>query len=101
MAPTASIAQGNYNARNAPFGGAKVSGDQHLTRLYEPYLQELSKDVEWTYHRLENSALLNKSLQIPLYAEQQQVLSDSRPYFAIFTLILLGFIYFPCLRKSG
>ncbi len=101
MAPTSSVPVEGFNARNAPFGSAKVSGDQHLTRLYEPYLEQLSKDVDWVYHRLENSELLNKALQVPVFAKQQQVLSDSRPYYAVFTLILLVLVYFPCLRKSG
>jgi len=93
MAPTSSVPVEGYNARNAPFGSAKVTGDQHLTRLYEPYLQQLSKEVAWSYHRLETSELLNKALQTPAFAKQQQVLSDSRPYFAVFTLILLGLVY--------
>ena len=101
MAPTSSVPVEGYNARNAPFGSAKVIGDQHLTRLYEPYLQQLSKDVDWNYHRLENSDQFSKALQIPMFAKQQQVLSDSRPYFAIFTLILLGLVYFPRLSRAG
>jgi len=76
-----------------------VGGDQHLTKLYESYLQQLSKQVDWSYHRLETSEQLNKALQIPAFAKQQQVLSDSRPYFAVFTLILLGLVYFPSLRR--
>ena len=100
VAPTSSVPVAGYNARNAPFGSSKVTGDQHLTRLYEPYLQQLSKEVAWSYHRLESSERLNKALQTPVFAKQQQVLSDSRPYFAVFTLILLGLVYFPRLRKS-
>lgn len=101
MAPTSSVPVNGFNARNAPFGSAKVTGDQHLTRLYEPYLQQLSKDVDWVYHRLETSEQLSKALQIPMFAKQQQVLSDSRPYFAVFTLILLGLVYFPRLSRTG
>lgn len=100
MAPTSSVPIEGYNARNAPFGSAKVSGDQHLTRLYEPYLQQLSKQIDWSYHRLETSALLNKALQTPTFAKQQLVMSDRRPYFAVFVLILLVLVYFPHLRKS-
>ena len=72
MAPTASVPIGQFNARNAPFGGEKVVGDQHLTRLYEPYLQELSKDVEWSYHRLKTSESFNLALQTSLFAEQKK-----------------------------
>jgi len=99
MAPTSSVRVEGYNARNAPFGSGKVGGDQHLTKLYESYLQQLSKQVDWSYHRLETSEQLNKALQIPAFAKQQQVLSDSHPYFAVFTLILLGLVYFPSLRR--
>jgi len=101
MAPTSSVPVDGYNARNAPFGKSKATGDQHLTRLYEPYLQQLSKEVAWSYHRLETSDLLSKALQTPRFAKQQQVLSDSRPYFAVFTLILLSLIYFPPLKALG
>ncbi|MDF1583399.1 MAG: VWA domain-containing protein [Methyloprofundus sp.] len=97
MAPTSSVPAGNFNARNAPFGGAIVTGDQHLTRLYEPYLQQLSKEVAWSYHRLESSELLNRALQTPLFAQQKQVQSDIRPYFAVLVLILLSLVYFPYL----
>ncbi|MGR9117301.1 MAG: hypothetical protein ACU85E_16210 [Gammaproteobacteria bacterium] len=38
---------GNYHARNAPFGGANVTGDQHMSRLYESYLQQLSGEAGW------------------------------------------------------
>ncbi len=99
MAPTSSVPVDGYNARNAPFGNSKATGDQHLTRLYEPYLQQLSKEVDWSYLRLETGELLNKELQRPVFAKQQQVLTDGRPYFAVFTLILLGVVYFPYLRK--
>jgi mxaL protein len=99
IAPTSSVPIKGYNARNAPFGSGNVGGDQHLTKLYESYLQQLSKEVDWSYHRLKTSEQLNKALQIPAFAKQQQVLSDSRPYFAVFTLILLGLVYFPNLQK--
>ncbi len=99
MAPTSSVPVEGYNARNAPFGSAKVSGDQHLTHLYEPYLQQLSHEVGWSYHRLEMSEHLNSVLQTPEFAKQQKGLSDNRTYFAVFSLILLAVIYFPSLRK--
>lgn len=99
MAPTSSVPVGGYNARNAPFGSAKVTGDQHLTRLYEPYLQQLSKEVDWSYHRLETSEQFNKALQTPVFSKQQKALTDSRPYFAVFSLMLLGLVYLPKLRK--
>lgn len=101
MAPTASVPSGNFNARNAPFGGADVKGDQHLTRLYEPYLQQLSKDVDWSYHRLETNELLNMALQTPKFAEQQKIQSDIRAYPAIFALGLLGLVYFRWVRRVG
>ncbi|MDC9729260.1 MAG: VWA domain-containing protein [Methyloprofundus sp.] len=99
MAPTSSVPVEGYNARNAPFGSAKVSGDQHLTRLYEPYLEQLSKEIDWSYHRLESSELLNTALQAAVFAKKQSVLTDFRPYFAVFTLMLLGLVYFPRLNK--
>lgn len=101
MAPTSSVPVEGFNARNAPFGSTKVSGDQHLTRLYEPYLRQLSRQVDWAYHRLENHELLNKALQSPLFSKQQKVMSDRRPYFAVLTLALMGLVYLPRLRRLG
>ncbi|MCK5830420.1 MAG: VWA domain-containing protein [Methylococcales bacterium] len=98
MAPTSSVPIGQFNARNAPFGGSKVVGDQHLTRLYEPYLQDLSKDVEWLYHRLETSERFNLVLQTPHFAEQKKLLVDSRKYPAMLALLLLSLVYFPKYR---
>ncbi len=93
MAPTSSVHVEGFNARNAPFGSAKVVGDQHLTRLYEPYLQELSKEVDWSYHRLETTEQLYFVLQVPRFAKQQNVLSDIRPYAAVTALIFICLIY--------
>ena len=100
MAPTSSVPIGRFNARNAPFGGSKVMGDQHLTRLYEPYLQQLSEDVEWHYHRLETGEQFNRALQTTTYAIQKSVLSDSRPYAAVTALVLLCLVYFRRLSRG-
>jgi mxaL protein len=93
MAPTSSVPVEGFNARNAPFGSAKFVGDQHLTRLYEPYLQQLSKEVAWSYHRLETSEQLGFALQTALFAKQQKVLSDIRPYAAVTALFLLSLVF--------
>lgn len=100
MAPTSSVPVEGFNARNAPFGSAKVVGDQHLTRLYEPYLQELSKEVDWSYHRLENLEKLNLALQTLNFAEQKNVLSDIRSYAATLALIVLCLVYLRSLKKT-
>lgn len=93
MAPTSSVPVEGFNARNAPFGSAKEVEDQHLTRLYEPYLQELSKEVDWSYHRLESLEQLNVALQTPKFSIQKNVLSDIRPYAAVTALIFICLIY--------
>lgn len=95
LAPTASAPIGKYNARNAPFGGAKVSGDQHLSRLYEPYLQQLGTELGWFYHRLQSVEQLSEALQSPQFAEQQKVQSDIRAYPAIVALVMLCLVYLP------
>ncbi len=101
MAPTASVPTGNFNARNAPFGGAKITGDQHLTHLYEPYLQQFSKEVAWPYHRLETTEKLSMALQKPQFSEQKKVLTDNRKYPALFALFLLALVYWPWLYKKS
>ncbi|WP_198245679.1 vWA domain-containing protein [methane-oxidizing endosymbiont of Gigantopelta aegis] len=100
LPPTSLQPWGAYHARNAPFGGAKVVGNQHLTRLYEPYLQQLAKDIGWAYHRLENSEQLKQALFVPEFARQQKVASDNRIYFAVIALVLLGWVYFPRRRAK-
>lgn len=99
LAPTSSSPVGNFNARNAPFGGAKTSGDQHLTRLYEPYLQELSNEVDWTYHRLVTGEQFSLSLQTPQFAEQKEVTSDNRKTPAAIALLLLSLVYLPAIFR--
>lgn len=99
MAPTSSVPVEGFNARNAPFGSAKASGDQHLTRLYEPYLQQLSKEIDWSYHRLETFEQLNLALQTPGFAEKKKVLADIQKYPALFALILLTLVYWPQRKK--
>lgn len=93
MAPTSSVPVEGFNARNAPFGSAKFVGDQHLTRLYEPYLQQLSKEVAWSYHRLESSEQFSVALQTRLFAKQQKVLSDIRFYAAVIALFFLCLVF--------
>ncbi len=98
IAPVSSAFSKGYNARNAPFGDARVGGDQHLTRVYEPYLQQLSKEVGWSYHRLETSKSLSMALQAPQFSRRQQVLSDIRYWFAVFALVLLSLVYIPHIK---
>lgn len=101
MAPSSSVPVEGYNARNAPFGSAKVVGEQHLTRLYELYLKDLSKQVGWSYHRLETNEQLAFALQTQLFAKQKDVLSDVRPYAAVIALILLCLAYFQQFQIFG
>ncbi len=93
LPPTSSVPVDGYNARNAPFGRAKARGDQHLTRLYEPYLQQLSKDLDWSYLRLESAEQLSGALLIPRFAEKKRVWVDMRRYPAGIALLLLSAVY--------
>lgn len=86
---------GNYHARNAPFGGAKVTGDQHMSRLYESYLTQLAKETGWQYHRLENFDKFIAALQQPMFAIKQRVKTDIRNLYAAFALCLLIGVYMP------
>nr|WP_305908856.1 vWA domain-containing protein [Methylomarinum sp. Ch1-1]MDP4521718.1 VWA domain-containing protein [Methylomarinum sp. Ch1-1] len=85
---------GNYHARNAPFGGAKVIGDQHMSRLYEPHLQQLSREMGWSYHRLETLDKLVQALSED-FADTQMVSEDIRVYSAVAALFLLLLAYLP------
>ena len=75
-------------------GGAKVIGDQHLTRVYESYLKQLGSDLDWSYHLLNTSEQLNQALQQSIFAKQKRVSSDIRFYPAIVALILLCLVYY-------
>ncbi len=86
---------GNFHARNAPFGGARVKGDQHLSRLYEEYLQQLSQDAGLAYHRLETFTQLNQALQRQDFAEKKTIQEDVRKYSALIALFLLVLVYLP------
>lgn len=91
---------GNFHARNAPFGGARVKGDQHMSRLYEDYLQQLSRETGWAYHRLETFQQFNQALQNREFAKTQIIADDARKYPAFIALLLLAWIYQPFSIKS-
>lgn len=92
---------GNVHARNAPFGGAKVTGDQHLSRLYEPYLQQLSDETGWRYHRLVSLGQWDETLRNPAFAEIRRVAVDIRPYAAAIALCLVVLDFLPLGRWTN
>lgn len=89
-----------YNARNAPFGNAAVSGGEHLSSLKETYLKSLSQGTGLGYHRLQTISDFSAALQAPQLAEQRVVTTDIRWLAASLALLLLLCRHFSYLTQS-
>ncbi len=90
-----------YNARNAPFGSEATVGSEHLSALQENYLQVLSTEAGLHYQRLTNVGELAKALQIPDFAEQQNIAVDVRWQAALVALCLLVLVYVRIVCKQS
>ncbi|MDP3010834.1 MAG: VWA domain-containing protein [Methylococcales bacterium] len=82
-----------YDARNAPFGKAAVSGTEHLSALQESYLQNIATALGFHYTRLTDTANLKQALQDAHIATLKTVVIDRRWQFATLALSLLMCIY--------
>lgn len=82
-----------YDARNAPFGRAAATGNEHMATLREPYLQQLSAEAGLRYERLTDTDALSDALQTPGFAVRKQVAADVRWQAALAALALLLPIY--------
>lgn len=82
-----------YDARNAPFGKAAVTGTEHLSALQESYLQNTASALGFHYSRLTDTANLKQALQDAQIATLKTVAIDRRWQFATLALCLLMFIY--------
>lgn len=83
-----------YNARNAPFGRAAATGNEHQSALQESYLQQLAGESGLDYQRLPDGETLDSALlQHSDLALKQEVAADIRWRFAIAVLILLLCVY--------
>lgn len=84
-----------YHSRNAPFGGERAVGNEHLTALRESYLKQLAADAGLGYAHLTDAQSLSQSLQNPTLAVNRKIKVDIRPYYAIPAALLLTLIYLP------
>lgn len=78
-----------------------MTGDQHLSRLYEPYLQQLSDETGWRYHRLVSLGQWDETLRNPAFAEIRRVAVDIRPYAAAIALCLVVLDFLPLGRWTN
>ncbi len=81
-----------YDARNAPFGSAEVIGNEHLSALNETYLKQLSNEIGFSYHGLNNLDSLFTTLQNEPYQVKVRTQTDIRwrlVLVAIFFLIVM------------
>jgi mxaL protein len=90
-----------YNARNAPFGSAKVTGSEHLSALHETYLEELALAAGLKYARLSDADALTQVVQRPEFALTKQVATDVRWQPAVFALLMTVIVYWPFGRWHG
>jgi len=84
-----------YDARNAPFGSQKVTGQEHLAVLHEAYLQKLAGEAGLDYARLTDLHSLQTALQAPELATLKSVRTDVRWQAALAALMLLSAVYLP------
>lgn len=61
-APPGAEHREGYNARNAPFGDAPTSGDEHLSSVKSEHLQELAQKTGLTYVELQKSGSIANAL---------------------------------------
>lgn len=85
--------EGSFHERNAPFGGAWVLGEEHLSSLREPHLVGLSQASGLDYHRLRDAGGLIARLRDPAHATLIPVLVDLRPIPATLALSALATVY--------
>jgi mxaL protein len=84
-----------YNARNAPFGSAKMTGSEHLSALHETYLEELALATGLRYARLSDAEALAEAVQRPEFAQTAKVAADVRRQPAVFALLMTAIVYWP------
>lgn len=84
-----------YDARNAPFGRAKVAGNEHLSALHETYLQELALEAGLGYARLGDVDALLAAVRRPEFAKARKVAVDVRWQPASFALLATALAYLP------
>jgi len=83
-----------YDARNAPFGRAAATGNEHQSALQESYLQQLAGESGLDYQRLPDGETLDSALlQHSNLALKQEVATDIRWRFATAVLLFLLCVY--------
>jgi mxaL protein len=83
-----------YDARNAPFGRAAATGNEHQSALQESYLQQLAEEAGLHYQRLMDGETFDNGLsQHPDLEVRQEVAADIRWRFAIAVLLFLLCVY--------
>ncbi|MEJ0092718.1 MAG: vWA domain-containing protein [Methylocella sp.] len=90
--PDASTREG-YNPRNAPFGGVKAVGNEHLSSVREAYLKELGAKTGLAYTHLVDAAGLVDALSATATPHPTPSTLDLRPVLAAFALAALVAVY--------
>ncbi len=88
-----------YNARNAPFGSAAATGNEHMTSLQESYLEKLATESGLSYARLTDLQSLGSVLKNPKLATEKVVPTDVRWQPALLALLMLCLVYLPGFYK--
>lgn len=85
--------EGSFHDRNAPFGGAWVLGQEHLSALREDYLRDLARRAGLGYHRLQNADQLAIQLTDPAATTPTAAVLDLRAVPATVALLMLLAVY--------
>lgn len=91
--PTDMSDRAGYQPRNAPWGAAAPTGNEHLTYVHEEHLRELAKKTGLGYHHLVDAAGLSDALQTRAVARTIKAEADVRFIPASVALALLVCLY--------
>ncbi|WP_395664520.1 vWA domain-containing protein [Methylocella sp.] len=91
-----------YNPRNAPFGAAAASGEEHLSSLRETYLRALAAKTGLSYARLTDAASLEAAIRAASRPRPAARPQDLRPFTIALALALLVLAYAaPAARRAA
>ncbi|HLS42599.1 MAG TPA: vWA domain-containing protein [Paenalcaligenes sp.] len=91
--PSGSEEREGWHPRNAPFGGAKPKGTEHLSSVKQAYLQELADEAGLHYMALSSAKQLIPLLPQQLRANVQYSPVSTRPIFLSAALLAILLYY--------
>ncbi len=90
-----------WHPRNAPFGGAPPSGNEHLSAVRDTYLMSLAAATGVSYLPLGDAAGLLAAIEEHAGGSLEPAPLDLRPYIALAACLLLALLYGSALLAPG